>query len=149
MNTIRPARPEDFAAVRALLTDSALVYQDLTPKELSTFVVIPAEGDLSTLAAVAGLEAFPESKEGLLRSVAVVPALRGQGIGMILVADIERLARAAGLHRLWLLTTTAPDFFRRLGYEDSPRAQAPAAVQQSSEFQSLCPASAVCLSKSL
>ncbi len=149
MNEIRAAKEDDFAAVRGLLANSALVYEDLTPASLGTFAVIPTGGDVPALTAVAGLETFQGSREGLLRSVTVSPALRGRGLGASLVAAVEAKARMLGLRRLWLLTTTAPDFFRRLGYADSKRAEAPEAVQQSSEFKSLCPTSAVCLSKRL
>ena len=149
MDEIRAANEDDFAAVRSLLADSALVHEDLTPASLDTFVVVPARDDPAVLAAVAGLETLEDGREGLLRSVAVSPTLRGHGVGASLVAAIEAKARTLGLERLWLLTTTAPDFFRRLGYAESVRAEAPEAVRQSSEFKSLCPASAVCLSKRL
>ena len=149
MNEIRAAKAEDYAAVRGLLTDSGLVYEDLTPASLGTFIVIPTEGDVPALAAVAGLETFQGGREGLLRSVAVSPALRGRGVGASLVAAVEAKARILAIGRLWLLTTTAPDFFRRRGYADSERGEAPEAVQQSNEFNRLCPASAVCLTKLL
>ena len=149
MNEIRAAREDDFAAVRGLLAESALVYKDLTPTNLDTFVVIPAKGDVPALIAVAGLETFRGSREGLLRSVAVSLALRRRGVGASLVAAVEAKARMFGLGRLWLLTTTAPDFFRRLGYADAERADAPEAVQESNEFMGLCPTSAICLSKRL
>ena len=147
MNTIRPGTPEDFAAFCGLLTENGLVHEDLTPAHMAGFLIIPAQEGSSFLGAVAGVETFPGADEGLLRSVAVVPALRGKGVAKGLVSALEKRAGTLGLRRLWLLTTTAPDFFRRLGYADTPRAQAPAAVQQSGEFKNLCPASAVCLSK--
>ena len=149
MNTIRAATPEDFAAVRGLLTENDLVHEDLSPAHMAGFVVIPAKGSACFLLAVAGVEIFSDAGEGLLRSVAVAPSLRGQGIGKNLVAAVEKRTAALGVHRLWLLTTTAPDFFRRLGYVDAARAYAPAAVRASGEFKSLCPASAICLSKRL
>ena len=147
MNTIRAATPEDFVAVRGLLAESGLVHEDLTPAHMAGFVVIPAQENSSSLVAVAGVEIFPDADEGLLRSVAVAPSLRKQGVGAGLVRAVEKRAGELGLRRLWLLTTTAPDFFRGLGYVDTARAQAPGVVQQSGEFQSLCPASALCLSK--
>ena len=147
MNTIRLGTPEDFAAVRSLLSESGLVHQDLTPAHMASFVVMPTQESSSSLDAVAGVEIFLGAEEGLLRSVAVVPTLRGKGVAKCLVSAVEKRAGTLGLRRLWLLTTTAPDFFRRLGYVDTPRTQAPAAVQQSGEFKSLCPASAVCLRK--
>lgn len=149
MNTIRAATPEDFAAVRGLLTENDLVHEDLSPEHMAAFVVIPAKGSFSALLAVAGVEIFSDIDEGLLRSVAVAPSLRGQGVGKNLVATVEKRAAVLGVHRLWLLTTTAPDFFRELGYADALREHAPGAVQQSGEFKSLCPASAICLCKSI
>ena len=147
MKMIRTGTPEDFAAVCALLSESALVHEDLTPGHMAGFVVLPSQESASSLDAVAGMETFPGANEGLLRSVAVAPELRGRGVAKGLVSAVEERASTLGLRRLWLLTTTAPDFFRRLGYVDTLRAQAPAAVQQSGEFKSLCPASAICLSK--
>lgn len=147
MNAIRAARADDFGAVRRLLADNVLIYEDLTPANLETFVVVPAQASPTVLDAVAGLQIFPGSREGLLRSVAVSAALRGRGVGGSLVDAIEAKARTLGVARLWLLTMTAPAFFRRFGYIDTARGDAPEAVQQSDEFTSLCPASAVCLSK--
>ena len=149
MNSIREATQEDFSAIAGLLAESGLVHEDLTPAHMAGFMVIPAQGKSSSLVAVAGVETFPDANEGLLRSVAVAPALRGQGVGATVVCAVEKRAATLGLRRLWLLTTTAPDFFRGRGYVDSARAQVPAAVQESDEFKSLCPASAVCLSKPL
>lgn len=147
MNTIRTATPEDFPAIRSLLTESGLVHEDLTPAHMADFVVAPVQEGSSSLVAVAGVQTFPNSGEGLLRSVAVASALWRQEMGTRLVSAVEKRASELGLRRLWLLTTTAPGFFRRLGYVDALRAHAPEAVQTSSEFKSLCPASAVCLSK--
>ena len=150
MNEIRAARSDDLPAVCVLLAEHELVYTDLGAANMDSFVVVPTHDHPGDLSAVAGMETFPDDAgEGLLRSVAVRASLRGRGIGANLVAAIEERARMFGIRRLWLLTNTAPDFFRRLGYADTARADAPAAVQQSSEFKSLCPASAVCLSKRL
>jgi len=146
MNTIRKARVEDFAAVHNLLAESESVCDDLTLGHLMGFVVIPAE-DGSSLAAVASVETFPHSEDGLLRSVAVASALRGRGVGTALVSAVETRSLALGLRQLWLLTTTAPDFFRQLGYADTQRNHAPLSIRQSGEFLSLCPSTADCMTK--
>lgn len=147
MREFRVANEGDFLAVRSLLAATGLVHEDLTPEHLRTFLLLAAPDDPAVLVAVGGLEIFSGSEEGLLRSVAVEPEQRGQHIGQSLVGVLETWGREKGVRRLWLLTTTAPAFFRRLGFTDTARAQAPATVQQSNEFKSLCPASAVCLSK--
>ena len=90
---------------------------------------------------VAGLEAH--GRDGLLRSVAVEAAHRRTGLGKALIAD--RLRTASTLDGVYLLTTTAADFFRALGFTDAARDQAPAALRASSEFATVCPSSAVYL----
>jgi amino-acid N-acetyltransferase len=48
-----------------------------------------------------------------------------------------------------LLTTTAEDFFRALGYARIARELAPEAIRTTREFSSLCPASSVVMVKRL
>ena len=149
MNEFRIANEGDFLAVRGLLAFNGLVHEDLTPEHLRSFLLLVSPHDPTVLDAVGGLETFSGSEDGLLRSVAVHPAMRRRGVGKRLVATLETWAREKGIRRLWLLTTTAEDFFERLHYRKTERLQAPDVVQQSTEFKSLCPASAVCLSKRL
>jgi amino-acid N-acetyltransferase len=56
---------------------------------------------------------------------------------------------AAGLERFMLLTETAADFFHRHGYRVVQRIDAPAALRASSQFASVCPASAIYMEKRL
>lgn len=83
----------------------------------------------------------------LLRSLVVTPVRRGSGMGAAMLAAIELGAADSGAVRLYLLTTTAEPFFRRHGYGLADRAHAPDAISRSTEFRSLCPASAAFLSK--
>ena len=94
-----------------------------------------------------GLEIYGE--HALLRSISVAAGRQGEGLGRVIVEQLEGKARAAGLHSLTLLTTTAPKFFAHLGYETIARDEAPAAVRESAEFKSTCPASAVVMVKRL
>ena len=86
-------------------------------------------------------------QDGLLRSVVILPEQRGTGQGACLVAALTAGARSLGLHRLWLLTTSAEPFFRRLGFVAHNRSAAPAVVRDSAQFSSLCPASAVLMAR--
>ncbi|MAG06176.1 MAG: tyrosine protein phosphatase [Sphingomonadaceae bacterium] len=90
-----------------------------------------------------------DGPDRILRSVVILGAARGQGTGRESVALLESEARRQGVARLHLLTTTAADFFRKLGYRDHDREDAPAAVASSREFAALCPASAEYLVKPL
>jgi amino-acid N-acetyltransferase len=92
---------------------------------------------------VAGLEAY--GAVGLLRSVAVDTEVRRSGLGSALVADRLDAARATGLEAVYLLTTSASEYFRRFGFVAASREGAPARLAASPEFSDACPASAVCL----
>jgi amino-acid N-acetyltransferase len=85
----------------------------------------------------------------LLRSLAIAPKYQRGGLGHQLVAQLERDVQNTGVEQLILLTETAESFFRRLGYEVIDRRYVPEEVKQSAEFRSLCPASAVCMTKSV
>jgi len=87
------------------------------------------------------------SGDGLLRSLAVSPDHRGQGIGDALCERLERHARETGIVRLCLLTTTAEEFFRRRGVLRIERSEAPPVIQSKREFSTTCPASAVLMRK--
>ena len=139
-----PATPDDLAAVTDLLQKCGLPHQDLVPGDMREFLVIPAEGEL---AACAGLQVF--GAVGLLRSLAVRPPLRLQGVGGLLCGMIEQRARESGVHTLHLLTTSAEKYFARRGYVRCAREQLPAAIRATAEFSSLCPASAACMCRKL
>ncbi|MEX0342108.1 MAG: arsenic resistance N-acetyltransferase ArsN2 [Erythrobacter sp.] len=94
-----------------------------------------------------GLEG--DGPDRILRSVVIRDATRGRGTGREAVALLEREARRQGAERLHLLTTTAADFFRKLGYRDCDRADAPPSVASAREFAALCPANADYLVKQL
>ncbi|NJN03794.1 MAG: GNAT family N-acetyltransferase [Leptolyngbyaceae cyanobacterium RM1_1_2] len=86
---------------------------------------------------------------GLLRSLAIAQPHRRKNLGRQLVEEIETYAQYQGVKTLFLLTTTASDYFQKLGYHRCDRQQVPAEIANTSEFQHLCPDSAACLVKSL
>ncbi|HGO6126452.1 GNAT family N-acetyltransferase [Burkholderia cepacia] len=102
---IREARPDDLDSIRKLLDLNHLPTADVTEALLNDFLVV----DGPRLVAVAGLERFDDI--GLLRSLAVSGSERSQGIGKRLVEAVEEKAKATGISSLWLLTTTAKNFF--------------------------------------
>lgn len=139
-----PARRGDLDAVIALVQASGLPTAGITDAFPDGYAVV-REG--TELVAVAGLEIH--GSVGLLRSVAVAASRRTAGLGRLLVEDRLRAANEHELQAVYLLTTTAADYFRRFGFEDARRDEAPADLQSSSEFASVCPASATCLVKPL
>ncbi|GAB3345277.1 arsenic resistance N-acetyltransferase ArsN2 [Marilutibacter aestuarii] len=131
------------AAVEALLAACDLDASDLQESSAVLFGHV-ADGALQGLV---GLEMHGNA--ALLRSLAVAAEARGRGLGEALVDHAEREATARGLERLFLLTTTATGFFQRLGYRTLAREDAPPGIVASTQFASLCPASASFMAKTL
>ena len=141
---IVPVSPADWADIKRLLDASALSTDDLTPDVQENFLVLR---DGQTLVAVIGIEGAGPA--ALLRSLAVSEHLRGDGVGRHMVAAAEVLARRRGVVSLYLLTTTAADYFSKLGYRNTPRETAPAGIRNTLQFSRLCPASSSFMVKSL
>jgi amino-acid N-acetyltransferase len=140
---LRGAAEADLAAIRALLEQAGLPTSDLETSE-PTFTVLHEHG---AVVAAGALQRFGSS--ALLRSVVVTPDRRGAGLGGIIVHELENGAAAVRIHRLFLLTQTAREFFAHRGYRVIERSGAPQDVQGSEEFRSLCPTSATCMMKVL
>ena len=143
--TMRVAAPADLPAVRALLAESGLPDAGLDAifaDHAGDFVL--AEAD-DTLVGVAGLEVRGE--DALLRSVAVHPQWRAHGVGRDLVKRLVCMAETRGLRALYLLTMTAEHYFPRFGFEVVARGAVPAAIADTLEFRSACPASAVAMTR--
>lgn len=88
-------------------------------------------------------------KDALMRSLVTLPPVRNRGVGTAMVAALEFEAQLNGCRSIWLITTTAADFYQRLGYARCERAVVPPAIRESAEFSTLCPASADVLMKRL
>jgi len=132
---IRPATPDDWKAIEALLVETDLPLEGAREHLDGFWVAYIGE----RLVGVAGLERYGSA--GLLRSVAVRE--RGTGLGKVLVQQILNRAAADGLTSIVLLTITAESYFPRFGFRRIQRDAVPSAVQESIEFKSACPASAV------
>jgi amino-acid N-acetyltransferase len=61
------------------------------------------------------------------------------------IADAE----SRGIHALYLLTTTAEQYFPSFGFHPVERADVPEDVRETTEFASACPASAVVMRRVL
>ena len=121
--------------MEALLTARALPLDGLA-ESFETFWVADAEGKV---VGSSGLEVH--GRLGLLRSVAVEPDFEGTGIGSRLTWQMLEDAVGLGLREVYLLTTSAADFFPRFGFVRLRRREIPADLQASPEMAA-CPATA-------
>ena len=140
---IKPARGTDGPAIAALLRAADLPHEDIGP-HLANFLVARV-GD--EVVGAVGLEVH--GADALLRSLVVAPELRGRSVGAGLTQTIMDRARGLGVRRLFLLTTTAEKFFLRRGFAVVARGIVPPALAATQEFRCLCPATAVCLARTL
>jgi amino-acid N-acetyltransferase len=141
-NLISP-RPSLSAAV-ALLAAAKLPTEDLTEGHCDHFFFAGASNAPEGLV---GLEIFGDV--ALLRSLVVSESLRRVGAGSKLLAHAEQYARSKGVRHLYLLTTTAEDYFSKRGFSRAHREAAPAAIRATREFAGICPASSAFMTKPL
>lgn len=139
---IEKLTPEQMPEAMSLLQKNNLPTEDLNgqAKLFGTY-----EDD--ALIGVAGIELYGEN--ALIRSVCVDEEYRSQGMAEILTEHIEQYAKNKGACHLFLLTTTAENYFKRKGFVKVDRNEVPQNVQLSTEFSSVCPSSAAVLKKDL
>jgi amino-acid N-acetyltransferase len=99
--------------------------------------------DENRLLGTVGIEIY--ESVGLLRSLAVTSDVRGKGLGSRLVESVLDVAREKKLNTIYLLTTTADEYFPRFGFERIARGEIDARLQASEELRGACPRSAVCM----
>jgi amino-acid N-acetyltransferase len=140
---VRRAIETDLEPVLLLLAEGGLPPDGLAD-HLGTTLVATENGQIVGSAA---LELYVDG--ALLRSVVVAPRLRGSGLGRRLTEAATDLAAHLHAPALFLLTTTAEDFFPRFGFARIGRDEVPATVQQSVEFRAACPSTATVMTKAL
>jgi amino-acid N-acetyltransferase len=133
----------DLPAIQSLLADCHLSMDGL--ERLMDHCIVARDG--AKLVGVVGLE--PCGRSALLRSLAVASDCRGRSLGRGLVSKMVSYARLLGFEQLYLLTIDAEPYFAALGFKRAERREAPAEIQATSQFRSLCPKTAVCMTRGL
>jgi amino-acid N-acetyltransferase len=136
-------RPPRSTAV-ALLQAQGLPVSDITDEHLEHFFFV---GSCGSPTGLVGLEIY--GTDALLRSLVVGEHARSKGLGSELIEHAEHYAASKSVRSIYLLTTTAEAFFKRLGYERIDRSQAPPSIERTREFASLCPSNSAFMVKSL
>lgn len=135
--TIAAAAPADLGSIKALLVSSGLPTAGVDD-HWKTFIV--ARDESGQVVACGGAEAH--QVVALIRSVAVVPEHRSEGLGRRVVRQLlDRLA-SRGIREFYLLTTTAEEYFRKRGFRTIDRDEVHPQLLGSREFQDACPSTA-------
>lgn len=127
---------QDLADVEALLRLCDLPFEDCA-EHIGGFVGC---SDGNRLCAVGGMQHM--GPIGLLRSIAVHPECRGQGLAADITRELLERARASGVTEVYLLTETAEQYFRDYGFFALDRNNLPPEIKSTRQFESLCPSSA-------
>jgi amino-acid N-acetyltransferase len=141
MNIV-PASQNSFTAAIDLLKKNNLPTEDIAPGT-QLFVV---EEDDKVVATVAVEYNYDNA---LLRSLSVSEEKRKTGVGAELVNFIEDYVQKQGVQSIFLLTTTAADFFSKRGYEIIDRSNVPEFIKNTKEYSVICASSSTLMKKKL
>ncbi len=132
LESLRPATIEDVGGIIKLIepleADGTLVKRprELIEREIEQFSVIDHDGIIFGCAA---LYPFPEDKMAEMACLTVSPDAQTQGDGERILRHMENRARAAGMTKLFVLTTRTSHWFKKRGFvpasvEDLPKDRA-------------------------
>ena len=134
MPALRPARPEDAPSVTALVRAAYARWVPRLGREPAPMTEddpgLIAAGAVSLLEEAGQLLGvlvlIPEADALLIENVAIAPDAQGRGLGGLLLAEAERVAREIGRRRVRLYTNAAMTenigFYARRGFVETRRA---------------------------
>jgi N-acetylglutamate synthase-like GNAT family acetyltransferase/protein-tyrosine-phosphatase len=139
--SIGPASGGDLDAIKRLLVGSLLPSRDVGGAH-QRFIVASEHG---RLIGCAGLQVA--GQDGLVRSMAVHWTRRNAGLGTRLHERLLFEAVLAGVRTLYVVTSTAEDFFFRHGYRKVAASAVPPELQASDEYTALVPGGSLVMSR--
>ena len=119
LESLRQASIEDVGGIIKLIepleADGTLVKRgrELIEREIDYFSVIEHDGVIFGCAA---LYPFPAQKMAEMACLTVNPEVQAQGDGERILKHMENRARAAGLNKLFVLTTRTSHWFKKRGF---------------------------------
>jgi amino-acid N-acetyltransferase len=141
--SIGPASGGDLDAIKRLLIGSLLPSRDAGGAN-QRFIVASENG---RLIGCAGLQAA--GHDGLVRSMAVHWTRRNAGLGTRLHERLLFEAVLAGVRTLYVVTSTAEDFFAGHGFKRVAATAVPPELQASDEFTAFVPGGSAVMSRSV
>ena len=133
---IAPLKRSHIFDIEALLERCNLPFSDCG-EHIQNFVGVIKSDNLIAIGALQY-----EDSVVLLRSIAVHPDYRGQGLASAMTCHLIEQARSREVRQLYILTETAESYFSRFGFYPISRQVVPASIQATQQFESLCPSNA-------
>ena len=141
--TLRQATKNEYRAITHLLASNQLPTADIHEQNVTLFVGLIDEKVVATI----GVETY--GNEVLLRSLCVKDGFKNQKLGEKMLAYLLGFCTHENIQTVYLLTTTAEHYFERHGFETITRDETPQSIQNTREFQSICPSSAIIMALKL
>jgi amino-acid N-acetyltransferase len=141
MNIV-PASENSFSAAIELLKKNNLPTEDINP---GTQLFVVEDGD----EVIATVAVEYDYNDALLRSLSVSEDKRSSGIGAELVDFIEDYVSKQGVRTIYILATTAANFFSRRGYTLIDRSNVPQFIKDTKEYSVICASSSTLMRKVL
>ncbi len=144
---IEGAKISDLEEIYALLKLVDLPTEGVK-ENIDYFLLLIRQVDtLEEIIGCVGLEMYDQY--ALLRSAVIHPDHQGKNYGKQLTSAIIAFAKLNGISQLFLLTETAENFFKKLGFFKIDRSRVPEIVKASIEFTTLCDESATTMTLEL
>jgi len=140
---LRSCENSDLEQIKHLLESETLPSNDIH-EHLKNIIIAEEKGIIIGLGAI---EKY--NKIGLFRSLVVSKERRREKIGRAIYQHIEDLSQLMEMQNLYLLTETASEYFKKLGFVEITRDEAPDEIKNTKQFSSLCPASAIVMRKTI
>lgn len=140
MSKFTTTNSSDLQQIIELLKENNLPTSDISLNTQQFWKYQPDD----KIKALAGIE--PYGEYAIFRSFVSHLSIRGKGVAFKLYQHSLKEAKKQGINRLFLLTTTAKDWFLKHKWTVIERSSVPNQIANSKEFKSICPASATCMS---
>ena len=137
---IRQATVDDLPKVNELLMSAGLPTAGVEANIIHFLLAMSKDNELL---AVIGMERA--GSYGLLRSLAVTPVSRKQGIAAQLITTALSKAQSSGVQEMYLLTETAEKYLSRFGFVKVLRSEIPNSLLNESELISACLGCSTCM----
>lgn len=129
----------DLSTIKDILEENDLVYEDIEDNHIEFFSAY----DNDMFVGIIGLEQF--GNIGLLRSLVVLEKHRSKGYGKEICSSFLNYAKDKKIREIYLLTTTAKNFFEKINFNVVERKYVPDEIKGTAEFSHFCPDSAICM----
>ncbi len=140
---IQAIAPDQISIVAQILKQNDLPIDDIHNPSIQLFVAIYNK----EIIGVVGVEKYDNIS--LLRSLAVLDSYKGEGVGKQLIHYFEDWCESKSVEQIYLLTTTADQYFLKYGFQNVKRDLVPEDIKSTAQFKDICPDSAVVMKKIL